>query len=147
MIRVKSPNLQLACTKRMDHLWGLVLGFAKCQSLCQGRRLKNGHGKVSRTGHTCQNLCQPPNLQLACSKTMDPLSGVRFRFCQMPKSLPICQMPKSLPRPPNLQLGFAKCQSLCQARRLKNAHAEISAKIDSSTHDQGQKPKSTTGLH
>ena len=54
-----------------------------------------------------------PNLQLACSKTMDPLLGVRFRFCQMPKSLPrptpekwswqsvknSTHMPKSLPTP------------------------------------------------
>ena len=91
----------------------LQLGFAKCQSLCQGQRLKNGYGKVSRTRHTCRNLCQPPNLQLACSKTMDPLLGVSFRFFQMPKSLPrptpekwlwqrvknSTHMPKSLPTP------------------------------------------------
>ena len=83
-----SANPQICnrlAVRQWIHFWGLGLGFAKCQNLCQGRRLKNGHGKVSRTRHTCQNLCQPPNLQLACSKTMDPLLGVSFRFFQMPK--------------------------------------------------------------
>ena len=56
-----SANPQICnglAVRQWIHFWGLVLGFAKCQSLCQGRRLKNGHGKVSRTRHACQNLCQ-----------------------------------------------------------------------------------------
>ena len=45
-------------THHQGQTQNLQLGFAKCQSLCQGRRLKNAHGNVSRTRHTCRNLCQ-----------------------------------------------------------------------------------------
>ena len=112
------PNLQRACSKTMDPLLGVRFRFHQMPSLCQGRRLKNGHGNVSRTRHTCQNLCQPPNLQLASSKTMDPLLG----HAKVSANPQICNWlaVRQWIHFWGLGLGFSKWQNLCQAEISAN---------------------------